>query len=126
MMAENRPDFLLGSQSADSVKNLFCISGYDKTKDEIIIKVVNTSDQPQKVAFRFKGIRLTSQTATLVTLTHADCTAENSRYNPNVVIPQQSQVSIGKVDIEREFTPWSFTVLRVKTTKLKFDKPTNY
>ncbi|MBV5315062.1 MAG: hypothetical protein JZU47_17295 [Prolixibacteraceae bacterium] len=125
MMAENRPDFLVNTQSADSVKNLFCISGYDKTTDEIILKVVNTGAQSQKAAFHFKGIRFAGQTATSITLTHADCTAENSLFNPNVVIPQKSQVSIGKANIEREFSPWSFTILRVKIVKSKTDKPTN-
>jgi alpha-L-arabinofuranosidase len=124
MMAENRPDFLFNTLSTDSVKNLFCISGYDKTTDEIIIKVVNTSAQPQKAAFHFKGIRFPGPTVTTITLTHTDCTAENSLYNPHVVIPQKSQISKGKEDIEKEFAPWSFTILRVKTSELKIDKPT--
>jgi alpha-L-arabinofuranosidase len=124
MMAENRPDFLFNTLSTDSVKNLFCISGYDKTTDEIIIKVVNTSAQPQKAAFHFKGIRFPGPTVTTITLTHTDCTAENSLYNTHVVIPQKSQISKGKEDIEKEFAPWSFTILRVKTSELKIDKPT--
>ena len=119
MMAENRPDFLFNTRSADSVKNLFCISGYDKKTDEIIIKVVNTGAQPQKAAFHFKGIRFAGPTATSITLTHTDCTAENSLYNPNVVIPQKLQISAGKEDITKEFSPWSFTILRVKTIETR-------
>ena len=124
MMAENRPDLLLSTQSADSIPNLFCISGYDKKTEEIIIKVVNTGAQPQKAAFCFKGVRFASQTAACITLGHTDCTAENSQCNPHLVIPRISDITAGKERVEREFAPWSFTTLRVKTSKYKINQPT--
>jgi alpha-L-arabinofuranosidase len=119
MMAGNRPDILLNMLSTDSVENLFCIAGYDKEANEIVLKIVNTGAVPQKASFRFKGVRFTGQTATSILLTHADFNAENSRYNPEVVVPQIGQFKVGKEGIEREFAPWSFTILRVKTTKNK-------
>ena len=119
MMAENRPDVLLNTQSADSTKNLFCISGFDRKTNEIVIKVANVGAAPQKVTFRFGKTKLAGSTAEVTTLTHPDCTAENSLYNPNVVIPQKLQIMPGKEGIVKEFSSWSFTILRVKTIKLK-------
>ena len=119
MMAENRPDVLLNTISADSTKNLFCISGFDRKTNEIVIKVANVGAAPQKAIFRFGKTKLAGSTAEVTTLTHPDFTAENSLYNPNVVIPQKSQIIPGKEGIEKEFLPWSFTILRIKTIKSK-------
>ena len=117
LMSENRPDVLLNTQSTDSTKNLFCISGYDTKTDEIVIKVANVGAAPQKVSFRFGKTKLASATAEVTTLTHTDCTAENSLYNPNVVVPQKTVPNLGKAGFEKEFAAYSFTVVRIKTVK---------
>jgi alpha-N-arabinofuranosidase len=119
MMAENRPDVLSNTISADSTKNLFCISGFDRKTNEIVIKVANVGAAPQKVIFRFGKTKLTGSAAEVTTLTHPDFTAENSLYNSNVVIPRKSQIIVLKEDIEKEFSPWSFSILRIKATKSK-------
>jgi alpha-L-arabinofuranosidase len=114
MMAENRPDFLFNTLSADSVKNLFCISGYDKTTDEIIIKVVNVDSQPHKCIFRFSELKYDTVSANLIVLNHRDLNAENSLWNPKVVIPKNSRLSVSKNLIENNFPVNSFSIIRIK------------
>jgi alpha-L-arabinofuranosidase len=119
MMAENRPDFLVNTQSADSIRDLFCISGYDKTTNEIIIKVVNTGAQPQKAAFHFSGLKFDTGLAKIITLTHKDLNAENSLWNPHVVVPKKSDLPVSKNWIETDFSTNSFSIIRLKANLKK-------
>jgi alpha-N-arabinofuranosidase len=114
MMAENRPDFLVNTQSADLNKSLFCISGYDKTTEEIVIKVVNLDSQPQKGVFRISGLKFAAVSAQLIVLNHKDLNAENSLWNPKVVVPQNSDLPVSKNLIEIDFSANSFSIIRLK------------
>jgi alpha-L-arabinofuranosidase len=121
MMAENRPDFMLDTQSGAiedlKSKKLFSTSGYDQKTDEVIIKVVNIDSLPQKISFSFKGIKLTGQPAEITELSHKDCNAENSLYNPNVVVPKKLDFYASNSGFEKDFQPFSLSIIRIKVTK---------
>ncbi|MDP4289883.1 MAG: alpha-L-arabinofuranosidase C-terminal domain-containing protein [Bacteroidota bacterium] len=128
MMAENRPDFMLDTRSGTiedhKSKKWFSISGYDQKTDEVIIKVVNIDSLPQKASFCFRGIKLTGQPAEITELSHKDCNAENSLYNPNVIVPKKNGFTVFNSGFEKEFPPFSFSIIRIKVTKPNYIKAT--
>jgi alpha-L-arabinofuranosidase len=119
MMSENRPDFMLDIKSQDVNNKLFCIAGYNLNTAELIIKIVNTDSQPQKVSLKFAEIRLSTDPATLITLSHFDGEAENSLYNPQVIVPKHSTFPVPQKGLDNDFLPCSFNIIRIKATLLK-------
>ena len=121
MMSENRPDFMIDTRTdvtvGGSSKQLFCITGYDKKNEEMVLKVVNVGSMAQKAFFRFKGVRLTGQPAEMTELSHNDFQAENSLYNPEVVVPKITTFTVSNSDFAKDFPPYSLTIIRVKIVK---------
>lgn len=67
-------------------KPLFVSAVYDKPTDGYIVKVVNTTDQPQEVTVTFKGVKKLRQGT--VTSLHADrMDAANTIEHPDAVVP---------------------------------------
>ena len=66
---------------------LFASSVYDSKTGEVIIKVVNTSDQVQPVSIQLKGMKGT-RTATTLTLSHNGMDDENTLDNPEKITPK--------------------------------------
>ena len=122
MMAENRPDIMVKTLPQDTSKTLYCTSGYDKKAEEVIIKVVNIGNASNKASFILTGLKFKNQTATIITLSHADPKAENSLFNPTVVIPIYSSLSLSKNGFEKELPPYSLSIIRIKTIS---KSPTN-
>jgi alpha-N-arabinofuranosidase len=115
MMSENRPGFMLKTKAIDFSKTLFCTSGYDKDTKEIIIKVVNTGSVPNKALFILTGIRFVSrQPATIITLRHAYPKGENSVFNPTVIVPNNSSLSLSENRLEGDLPPYSLSIIRIK------------
>jgi alpha-L-arabinofuranosidase len=68
---------------------LFSIAGLDNKTGEVIVKVVNASNQPYKTNLQIKGVEL-SGTAELTTLTADAPTSENSMAEPTKYVPQKN------------------------------------
>ena len=81
----------------DSQDGLFASSVFDKTTGEVIVKVVNTSKQPQAITINLLGLQ-GAPTATTITLSHDGMDDENSLDNPEKIIPVEGtcQVDAGK------------------------------
>ena len=58
-----------------------------------IVKIANTSDQPQQVTLSFRGAKIAGQ-AQVTTLHADDPRAVNTLDKPNNVVPQQSSVDV--------------------------------
>ena len=81
----------------DGQDGLFASSVFDKTTGEVIVKVVNTSKQPQTITINLLGLQ-GAPTATTITLTHDGMDDENCLDNPEKIIPVEGscQVDAGK------------------------------
>ena len=76
---------------------LFASAVFDKQTGEVIIKVVNTSTQPQPLSIQLQGMK-GARSAQIITLTHDGDDDENTLDNPEKIIPVEGtcQVDAGK------------------------------
>ena len=76
---------------------LFASSVFDNNTNEVIIKVVNTSETEQPISIQLKGMKGT-YTAQTITLSHNEMDDENTLDNPEKIIPRSGscQVDAGK------------------------------
>jgi alpha-L-arabinofuranosidase len=72
---------------------LFASSVFDKTTGEVIIKIINTSKQPQPVSVKLLGMKGT-RTAETITLTHNGMDDENTLDNPELITPKNGTLSV--------------------------------
>ena len=78
----------------DGQDGLFASSVWDATTGDIIIKVVNTSRQPQPVTINLKGLR-GERTAQTLTLQHnGSMTDDNTLDQPERITPQPGTISV--------------------------------
>jgi alpha-L-arabinofuranosidase len=95
---------------------LFSIAGLDNKTGEVIVKVVNASNQPYKTNLQIKGVEL-SGTAELTTLTADAPTSENSMVEPTKYVPQKTTLNNLNSNSEMTWKPYSISILRLKTKK---------
>lgn len=94
----------------------FCQTGYDEQTGELIIKVVNGTDQAYRRSFTIDGARNVLPTGKVITLS-GDANDENTFEQPTKLAPCTTLFGkLGK-QFDYEFPPMSFTVMRVKVSK---------
>ena len=72
---------------------LFASSVFDKNTGEVIIKIINTSRQPQPVSVKLVGMKGT-RTAETITLSHNGMDDENTLDNPEKITPKNGTISV--------------------------------
>ena len=72
---------------------LFASAVFDKNTNEVIIKVVNTSDKAQDVTLNLKGMK-GSHATQLITFHSDNLTAENTLEEPEKITPQTSSMTV--------------------------------
>ena len=97
---------------------LFASSVFDKTSGEVIIKVVNTSKQPQSVSINLEGMK-GERTATTLTLSHnGSMDDENTLDQPEKITPKtgSAKVEAGKKNavLNDEVPAMTFRLYRIK------------
>ena len=99
---------------ADDQKGLFATAAWDETKKEIIVKIVNTSDDSQPVRLNLNGVKKNERLSNgkLITLKSRDLDAENTLDNPNLIVPVESRVSIEGNVLESKIDAHSFYVFK--------------
>ena len=94
----------------------FCQTGYDEATSELIIKVVNGTDQPYRRAFCIDGAKIVMPTGSVITL-NGKANEENTFEQPTKLSPRTSLYGKFGKEFEYEFEPMSFTIMRVKVSK---------
>lgn len=84
----------------------------DKPANEMVIKMVNTSDEPVTSTLEFENVDL-SQGATVITLTGPSASQRNSLDNPDVIKPVETSISIS-ASTDYTLPANSMLVFRVK------------
>ena len=96
---------------------LFASSVFDKATGQIIVKVVNTSKQPQAISLNLQGVK-GARTAETITLCHNAMDDENSLDNPEKITPKAGtlQCEAGKKNtvLNDELQPMSFRIYKIK------------
>lgn len=98
----------------DNLPSLYAVAGTTKSSGELILKVVNAAEKPQSVRIKVKGIPSLLTSATLISMSHPDRTAENSLAEPTKIVPLQRTVEVSS-DFTQTFPANSVNVLRMQT-----------
>jgi len=92
--------------------NLAAVASVDKGAKELIVKVVNGSDQARELRLDIAGAQLKGTGSALV-LTGSDLLAENSFDAPERIAPRKTAVSGLRAGDSYTFKPRSLTILRL-------------
>lgn len=94
---------------------IYASSSIDKDKNEIYMKIVNTSDSPKKVSYSFNGLKPAERTGKHIVLQSANQNAENSIEHPTNVIPvtQDIQLKGNTLDVELAAKSFNLFVIRL-------------
>ena len=95
---------------------LFASAAYDNAANEVIVKVVNTSKQPQPITLNLKDLT-GATTAKTITLSHKGMDDENSIQRPEFITPKQGTIAVeaGKKQsvINDQLPAMSFRIYRI-------------
>ena len=94
----------------------FCQTGYDEQTGELIIKVVNGTNQPYKRSFSIDGASTILPTGKVITL-KGEANDENTFLQPTKISPNTTLFGKFGKQFNYEFLPMSFTIMRVKVNK---------
>ena len=96
---------------------LFASSVFDKETGEVIVKVVNTSDQSQPITLNLQGLK-GATTAQTITLHSDNMNGENTLDEPEKIVPVQGTISVtpGKkaATITDDLPAKTFKIYKVK------------
>ncbi|MBI5830990.1 MAG: DUF1080 domain-containing protein [Armatimonadetes bacterium] len=101
-----------GAAAGESV---WANAGLDDATGDLIIKAVNSSEEPVTTALKLAGLKTIGADATAEVLTSAKVTDENDLAHPKRVAPKRIAVTITGETTTLTLAPRSFTVLRVPT-----------
>lgn len=95
---------------------LFASAVWDKNQQEIIVKVVNTSDKSQPINLSFEGLKKKSKLANgkLITFESSDLLSENSIENPTLLQPVESNYKTEGTSINNTINAHAFQVYKLK------------
>lgn len=91
---------------AEGQNGLFASAVWDKDQREVIVKVVNTSNQSQQISLQFAGLKKQEvlSDGRCIKLRSLDLDQENTLEQPGAILPQESEVDIEgnvlKTDLE--------------------------
>ena len=104
---------------ANDQKGLFATAAWDEADKEIIVKIVNTSDESQPVKLNLNGIRKNEKlnSGRLIKLTSNDLEAENTLDNPNLIVPQESRILTDGNILESNIDAHSFYIYKFRVNK---------
>ncbi|MCB0854648.1 MAG: alpha-L-arabinofuranosidase [Bacteroidetes bacterium] len=100
-------------QAVTGKNKLFASAVKDANKKELIIKVVNTSENSQEISVNLKGVKTESE-GTSLTLTSTDLEAVNSVDSPKKISPKEGSFNIKKRVLAETIEPYSFVVFKLK------------
>jgi alpha-L-arabinofuranosidase len=99
-------------------ETFFVTAGRDESRDELVIKAINTDGEPQTAELVIDGAPAIAREASAFVLAAESLEDNNSLDEPERVIPKERRVSVSS-KFEHEFPPYSLTVIRLPLTSAK-------
>lgn len=93
---------------------LFASAVVDKKTNEVIIKVANTGDKAQDVAFNLKGMKKGEHKAELISLHSDNLDAENTLDEPVKIVPKSSAITVAAPSHSISVPARTFYVIKIK------------
>ena len=95
-------------------ENLFASAVYDKSTDEIIIKIVNAGEKEQCVTLNLNGLSKGLHAGTLTTYSADNLDGENSFDNPTKYVPQIHDITVEGASFDVAIPAKSFAMYKIK------------
>lgn len=116
LFAQNKGTHALRTTSAESdlkgQRNIYATSAIDKEKSQLIIKIVNTNDQPQNISIDLYKNKYKLADQGQVTILQADQLEKtNSLKNPQNIVPTTTTLPVKGNNIELNTGKYSFYVI---------------
>ena len=101
---------------AEGQNGLFASAVCDKNKNEIIVKVVNTSGKKQSLSLIFNGLKKKEvlSGARCIKLSSTSMDKDNTIENPLAIIPQETSLDVNGHTLKVDFEPVTFAVYILK------------
>jgi alpha-N-arabinofuranosidase len=96
---------------------LYASAAFDQSTNEIILKMVNSSDKIRSSNLVLDGTKKLAPKGKIIVLKSDDLNRVNSLDQPTLVSPVEQEFLIKGKTINHELAPYSFTVFRVKVIK---------
>lgn len=91
----------------------YAVSGFDKKKNEVVIKLVNGENTPWNTSINLTNVKSVKSEGTQITLSSVNPDDENSFANPEKVVPVETVLKGLKPSFDMVCQPNSFTILRI-------------
>lgn len=103
---------------ASNQNGLFASSVWDKDNNEIIVKVVNTSEKAEQLTLNFTGLKKNEKLTNgkLISFNSPDPLAENSIANPSLLKPAENNCDVKGNYLEGTIEGHTFHVYKLKLT----------
>ena len=96
---------------------VFASSVFDKNTNEYIVKVINTTENPQQINIVLEGLKKMDSYVPTQTLDCSEFAMENSVENPNAIVPQNGYVTAEGNTIKTTIAGKNFVVFKAKKIK---------
>jgi alpha-L-arabinofuranosidase len=105
---------LYKNAAATGQDSLYASAVFDKKTNELIIKIVNNSKNPQLAEVNIEGIKKIGTKAICIILQNDDLEAMNTLETPSVIAPFEKEIDVKNKIISVELKRYSFSVIKVK------------
>ena len=115
MLGNNVGDVNLAVRGLDGLLNrtVFINANLVRTTGEVILKIVNSADQPQQIQIHLRGMVRPPRSGRQIVLTGPDLNAGNSFDRPLNVAPVESKLAQVSDSLVQVVQPRSFTIIRL-------------
>lgn len=94
--------------------SLYATAAIDEPENEILIKIVNASEQKQSHTISLEGVKALNSKGKMIVLKSDNLYSVNSFEHPQNIAPVESELEIKGRKILLNLSPYSLTVLRIK------------
>lgn len=93
--------------------DFFTIAGVDEQTDEVVVKVVNSSEKPVETQLRMDGLKKGTSSGKWISLKAENAEAENSFSEPEKYIPVEEKITVKDGEVRLNMSPLSVNVIRM-------------
>ncbi len=105
---------LENKSALEGLDGLYASSAIDKNKNEIYLKIANTSDIAKKVVYTLQGLKKGERKGSHTILTSTNPDIENTLDEPFNVVPKTNEITMSDNKLEVELAPKSFNLYVIK------------
>jgi alpha-L-arabinofuranosidase len=108
---------LIHDVTATPPEKFFVNAGRDEGSGALIVKAINTADEPLSATIQLRGYDNVAYEARLISLSSARLADNNSLDQPKLVFPVESRIEKAVSQFTHEFPPYSLSILRFQLSK---------